>query len=64
MPMHRRAFIGATASLLSGITAMAAQSNARKNFGDIAPALADYTDNVCSAISGSAQTCRSAIVAL
>ena len=25
---------------------MTAQSNARKNFGDIAPALADYTDNV------------------
>jgi 4-carboxymuconolactone decarboxylase len=49
--MDRRAFIAATATLvaappLSGNTAMTAQSNARKNFGDIAPALADYTDNV------------------
>jgi 4-carboxymuconolactone decarboxylase len=49
--MDRRSFVAATAtlaaaSLTSGSNAMTATSNARKNFGDIAPALADYTDKV------------------
>jgi 4-carboxymuconolactone decarboxylase len=49
--MDRRSFVAATATLAaatltSGSNAMTATSNARKNFGDIAPALADYTDKV------------------
>jgi 4-carboxymuconolactone decarboxylase len=50
--MHRRSFLAATtmlavAPLLPGNTAMAdTPSNGRKAFGDIAPALSDYTDKV------------------
>jgi 4-carboxymuconolactone decarboxylase len=50
--MDRRSFLAsstllAAAPLSLGVQAMAdAPTNARKNFGDIAPALADYTDKV------------------
>lgn len=50
--MDRRSFIATSAALAasqitSGEAAMAeAPSNARKNFGDVAPGLADYTDQV------------------
>jgi 4-carboxymuconolactone decarboxylase len=48
--VDRRSFVAGMAalavkSITSGSTTMAA-SNARKSFGDIAPALADYTEKV------------------